>query len=73
MTGIVVNERANIKRADFDHLKATLHHLRRPDDPRRQDIAFLSIMSGRIAWVEAVHPHRGQKLRERLNDALATL
>jgi hypothetical protein len=69
VTGLTVNTHVNVARADWDRLKATIHHLRDPADPRRGDRAFLSALSGRIAWVEQANPHRGTRLRLAL-DAL---
>lgn len=63
VTGLTVNRHVNLPRPEYDRLKATLHHLARPDDPRRADPAFLARLSGRIAWVQQVNPHRGMKLR----------
>ena len=59
VTGIVVNARPNVPRADYDELKAILHRasLHGPAD---LDPAHLL---GRIAWVEALNPSRGAKLR----------
>jgi retron-type reverse transcriptase len=71
VTGLTVNAQVNIPRADYDRLKATLHHLSRPEDPRRTDPAFLARLQGQIAWVEAVTPAKGAKLRARLAFALA--
>ncbi|MGB3314903.1 MAG: reverse transcriptase family protein [Albidovulum sp.] len=69
VTGITVNQHVNIPREDYDRLKATIHHLGRADDTRRNDRAFLSRVSGQIGWIEQVNPARGLKLRARL-DAL---
>jgi hypothetical protein len=66
-----VNAHVNIPRDSYDRLKATLHHLARPEDPRRADPAFLARLQGQIAWVEAVNPARGQGLRARLAAALS--
>ncbi|WP_347312572.1 reverse transcriptase family protein [Defluviimonas sp. SAOS-178_SWC] len=63
VTGITVNQHVNLARADYDRLKAVIHHLGRPGDPRRDDPAFLAHLSGRIGWVEQVNPARGLKLR----------
>lgn len=71
VTGLTVNQHANIPRATYDRLKATLHHLARPDDPRRTDPAFLARLQGQIAWVEAVNPSHGAKLRTRMASALS--
>lgn len=70
ITGIVVNRHLNLPRADYDDLKAIVHHLRSPADPRRADPVFINRLAGRIAWLEQVNPARGVKLRERLAAAL---
>lgn len=69
VTGVVVNRTPNLPRAEFDRLKATLHHLSKPDDPRRNDKPFLAQLSGRIAWAEQINPARAAALRLRF-DAL---
>jgi RNA-directed DNA polymerase len=71
VTGLTVNAHVNIPRDSYDRLKATLHHLARPDDPRRVDPAFLSRLQGQIAWVTAVNPGKGHKLANRLAAALS--
>lgn len=66
VTGLVVNAHINVRRADFDTLKATLHNCVR-GDPHGQNRAglpdFRRHLEGRIAWVEQVSPQRGAKLR----------
>jgi RNA-directed DNA polymerase len=59
VTGIVVNARANVPRAEYDRLKATLHHAVRdgPQGLEREQVL------GRIAWVASLNPARGRKLR----------
>ena len=59
VTGIVVNVRANVPRADYDRLKATLHRAVR-DGPQGLD---RDQVLGRIAWVASLNPARGRKLR----------
>ena len=66
VTGIVVNRHVNLPRTEFDRLKATLHHLARRDDPRRHDPAFLAHLSGRIAWLAQLAPHRAARLQRDL-------
>ena len=64
--GLVVNERPNIARRDFDQLKAVLTNCLRHGaaSQNRQDHAdFRGHLRGRVAWVEAVAPARGAKLR----------
>lgn len=71
MTGVVVNGRINISRKTYDQLRATIHHLSNPDDPRRNDRTFISSLRGRIDWVHATNNVRGAKLLDQLAAALA--
>ncbi|MEO8530908.1 MAG: reverse transcriptase family protein [Deltaproteobacteria bacterium] len=64
VTGIVVNATLSLPRKTRDRLKATLHHLSRPSDPRRFDPAFMASLSGEISWVEQVSPHHGLRFRQ---------
>ncbi|HTA42012.1 MAG TPA: reverse transcriptase family protein [Bryobacteraceae bacterium] len=59
LAGLVVNDRCNIKRADFDLLKAIVTNCARrgPGGENRANLA------GRIAFVESINPARGQRLR----------
>lgn len=59
LAGLVVNERPNIKRRDFDLLKAILTNCARhgPGDQSRPHL------EGRVGFVESIHPARGQRLR----------
>ena len=64
--GVVVNERPNVARHEFDRLKATLHNaaLRGPASENRAGVPdFRAHLLGRIAWVESLHPRRGERLR----------
>lgn len=66
VTGIVVNDHCNIRRADFDRLKAILHNCVRigPASQNRGQVAdFRRHLDGRIVWVEQVNRQRGEKLR----------
>ncbi len=71
VTGIVVNRHLNVTRKGFDQLKAIIHACGRADDLRLSDPAFRARLFGKIGWVEAVNPHRGQKLLDLLATALA--
>src|SRR5690606_31015987 len=66
VTGIVVNQRTNVSRDDYDRLKATIHncvvHGPRSQHHRRLD-DFRAHLLGRISWVESLNPQRGAKLR----------
>jgi RNA-directed DNA polymerase len=64
--GIVVNDHPNVPRIEYDRLRALLHNAAR-DGPRAQNRAavvdFEAHVRGRIAWVSALHPAHGEKLR----------
>ena len=60
VTGIVVNDRPNVPRAEYELLKVTLHRAAL-DGPSDLDP---TVLLGRIAWVESLNPTRGAKLRE---------
>jgi hypothetical protein len=64
--GLVVNERPNFARRDYDRLKAMLTNCRRHGaggQNRDGHTDFRANLQGRVAWVEAVSPARGAKLR----------
>jgi len=66
LAGLVLNERPNVPRREFDRLRAMLHRAvqrgpasvagLRPGNPQAQ-------LLGRIAWVEQANPARSKKLR----------
>ena len=69
--GVVVNERPNVVRTEYDRLKAVLHNAARhgPESQTTVELAhFKSHLLGRIAWVGSLNPHRGAQLRARFND-----
>ena len=71
--GVVVNERLNVPRAEYDRLKAILHDALRhgPAAANRDGVAdFRAHLQGRIAWVGQLHPARGEQLQARF-DAIA--
>jgi len=64
--GLVVNEHPNLPRPDYDRLKALLTNCQRhgPTTQNRDGHTdFRAHLQGRVAWVEAVAPARGAKLR----------
>jgi len=66
LAGLVVNERVNTVRADYDRLKATLHNCVRhgPESQNREGHAsFREHLEGRVEFVASVHPQRGERLR----------
>jgi RNA-directed DNA polymerase len=68
--GIVVNEHANVPRRDYDVLRATLHNAARlgPASQNRAGVPdFRAHLLGRIAWVEQLHPPRGERLRRQFD------
>ena len=66
VTGIVVNDRTNVPRPDYDRLKAVLHDCRRNGPVaanRDAHTDFRAHLLGRISWVSALNPARGARLR----------
>lgn len=65
VTGLVVNAKPNIRRRDFDQLKAILTNCVRhgPATQNRENCAdFRARLLGKIAHITSIHPTRGQKL-----------
>ncbi len=68
--GIVVNERLNVSRDEYDLLKAILHNACRhgPVSQNRADIDdFRAHLLGRIAWVSSLNSERGRRLRRQFD------
>ena len=66
--GVVVNERPNVPRREYDRLKAILNNaaVRGPEGENRAGVPdFRAHLLGRISWVESLNPERGRKLRRR--------
>jgi retron-type reverse transcriptase len=66
VTGLVVNDRPNITRADYDRLRAVLHDatVNGPAAANRQGHPdFRAHLLGRIAWASAGNPSRAEKLQ----------
>ena len=66
LAGLVVNEKMNVVRSDFDHLKATLTNCVRlgPEGQNRDaHPAFRSHLEGRLVWMETINPAKGKRLR----------
>ncbi|TVP97851.1 MAG: RNA-directed DNA polymerase [Planctomycetaceae bacterium] len=67
LAGLVVNERLNVRRKDFDLLKATLTNCIRsgPQSQNRGNQSnFRAHLAGRLSFVELVNPEKGRRLRE---------
>ncbi|WP_157947001.1 reverse transcriptase family protein [Thalassobius sp. I31.1] len=62
VTGIVVNAHLNMRRAEFDQLKAEIHACGRPGDLRLSDPHYRARLIGRIQWLRHLNPARGEKL-----------
>ncbi len=66
LAGLVVNERVNIRRSDFDALKAVLTNCLRlgaESQNRGAHPSFRSHLEGRVAFVESISSTKGKKLR----------
>jgi RNA-directed DNA polymerase len=67
LAGLVANQRINIRRSDFDLLKATLTNCARlgpASQNRARHPHFRQHLEGRVAFVESIHRGKGQRLRE---------
>lgn len=70
LTGIVVNERLNVRSSEFDLLKATLVNCTRhgPSSQNRADSSdFRAHLAGRIAHVASLNLERGSRLQALFN------
>jgi hypothetical protein len=67
---IVVNERVNLPRREFDRLKALLHHCV-TQGPSSQNHAahadWRGHLSGRVAWAAQVNPAKAERLKRLLD------
>lgn len=63
--GVVINQKPNIARVDYDQLKAILYNCVRygPGEQNRAGVAdFRAHLAGRVAYVARLNPERGEKL-----------
>lgn len=66
LAGVVLNRHINVRRSDFDNLKAILTNCVRlgPDSQNRDAHPhYRSHLQGRVAFVEMVNPTKGARLR----------
>jgi retron-type reverse transcriptase len=66
LAGLVANERLNIRRTDFDRLKATLTNCIRlgPESQNREAHPnFRLHLQGKVSFVESIHHAKGKRLR----------
>jgi hypothetical protein len=64
--GLVLNEKPNLDRRDFDRLKAILTNCARHGPASQnhdQHPDFAAHLQGKVAWVRFIHPDKGDKLR----------
>jgi RNA-directed DNA polymerase len=67
LTGLVVNDRVNVDRREFDRLKATLTNCVRlglASQNRERHPDFRAHLMGRVAFVASVNPVRGGRLQD---------
>lgn len=75
LAGLVVNQRQNVRRDDFDRLKAILTNcLRRGPESQNHThhSLFRAHLEGKVAFVESINPAKGRRLRSILNQILWT-
>lgn len=71
VTGVVVNEKLNVSRRDYDRLKAILTNCLRhgpASQNRAQHEQFAAHLQGRIAHLSQLNRHRGAKLLALFNE-----
>jgi RNA-directed DNA polymerase len=69
ITGLVINEKPNIAREEFDRLKAILTNAARDgleSQNRERHANFRAHLRGQIEFIRQVNPQRGEKLRRML-------
>jgi hypothetical protein len=65
--GVVVNAHTNVRRSEYDELRAILHNAARsgPAGQNRDELEdFRAHLLGRISWVRALNPTRARRLDE---------
>lgn len=63
--GVVINQKVNITRSDYDRLKAILHNCVRfgPGEQNRAGVVdFRAHLAGRVAYFARINPDRGRRL-----------
>lgn len=64
--GVVVNERTNLRRTDFDRLRAILHRCATQGPMTQTDwplTAWRDHLHGRVTWAEQLNPEKAKRLR----------
>jgi RNA-directed DNA polymerase len=70
LAGLIANEKINVRRSDFDRLKATLTNCIRlgPETQNREAHPHFRLhLQGKIAFVESINPAKGNRLRNLFN------
>jgi len=70
LAGLVINQRLNLERRDFDRLKAVLTNCVRhgPVSQNREGLQnFREHLAGRVGFIESVHAGKGSRLRAIFN------
>jgi hypothetical protein len=65
LSGVIINDRPNMERKEYDRLKAILHnaaHTGPAPENRAQRPRFRQHLEGRISWVTQLNPARGERL-----------
>ncbi len=68
VTGIVVNEKPNIKRTDWRNFRAKLHNIL--TENKRLNETQLQQLRGYIEWVSSINPNRGKQFLEKYEKIL---
>jgi RNA-directed DNA polymerase len=71
LAGIVLNVRPNLRRDEFDRLKAILHNCIKNGGQaeNRENVRdFRGHLLGRISYISMIHPARGRRLREMFDE-----
>jgi hypothetical protein len=66
LAGVIINQRPNLERREYERLKAILHNAGRtgPAGENRQlHPRFREHLAGRISWVTQLNPARGERLK----------
>ena len=70
LAGLVANQHPNVRREEYDRLKAILHNCSR-FGPDSQNLAghsdFRAHLTGRVSFVEMINPGKAARLRELLD------
>jgi len=65
-TGIVLNQKANVTRQEYQRIKAILHNCARfgSESQQGQQPDFHAYLRGKIAFISSINPTKGEKLKQ---------